>query len=297
MKSIVKTPAARTALEGWYQTFRAKIPVRTTERRVSTRFGETHVLVGGPEEGPAVVVLHGALASSAHVLAELAPLLSTFRVYAVDIIGQSVKSAEVRPPVSDNSYGVWLADVMDGLGLPKAHVIGVSYGGFVALKFAAHAPSRIDRFVLLVPAGVVGGPVFDGFFKLGLPMLMYRAFPSEKRLARSVQNLLTTHDDDWKPYLGEAFRGIDLDMRIPPLARPEELASLTAPALVIGADKDLSFPGQKLLDRVTELLPNLKDKELIANCRHCPPTTDEFRAWLSGRISRFLLDEQRNSRS
>jgi pimeloyl-ACP methyl ester carboxylesterase len=295
MNSIVKNPAARTALEGWYQTFRAKIPARTTERRVSTRYGETHVLVGGPEHGPAVVVLHGALASSAHVLAELAPLLSTFRVYAVDIIGQSVKSAEVRPSVSDNSYGVWLAEVMEGLGLPRAHVIGVSYGGFVALRLAAHAPERIERFVLLVPAGVVEGPVVDGLFKVALPMLMYRAFPSEKRLARSLRHLLTTHDDDWAPYLGEAFRGIDLDMRVPPLAKPGEFANLTAPTLVIGADQDLSFPGQKLLDRVTKLLPNLKDKELIANCRHCPPTTDEFRAWLSGRISRFLLEEQRNS--
>jgi pimeloyl-ACP methyl ester carboxylesterase len=292
MKSLVKTPAARTALEGWYQTFRAKIPTETTERRVTTRYGETHVLVGGPEDGPPVVVLHGALASSAHVLSELAPLLSTFRVHAVDIIGQSVKSAEVRPPVSDNSYGVWLTEVMDGLALAKAHVVAVSYGGFIALKLAAHAPARIDRLVLLVPAGVVNGPPLDGLFKLGLPMLLYRAFPSEKRLARSVQYLLTTTGDDWTPYLGEAFRGIDLDMRVPPLARPEELANLTAPTLVLGADNDLSFPGRKLLDRASKLLPNLKDKELIANCRHCPPTTDAFRAWLSERISRFLLDAQ-----
>jgi pimeloyl-ACP methyl ester carboxylesterase len=294
MKSLVKTPAARTALEGWYQTFRAKIPAKTTERRVTTRYGETHVLVGGPEKGPAVVVLHGALASSAHVLSELAPLLSTFRVYAVDIIGQSVKSAEVRPPVSDNSYGVWLSEVMEGLGLPKAHVVGVSYGGFIALRLAAHAPERLERLVLLVPAGVVGGPPLDGLFKLALPMLLYRAFPSEKRLARSLQYLLTTAGDDWTPYLGEAFRGIDLDMRVPPLAKPEELASLTAPVLVLGADNDLSFPGRKLLDRAAKLLPNLKGTELIANCRHCPPTTDEFRSWLSGRVSRFLLDEQRS---
>ncbi|WP_257461229.1 alpha/beta fold hydrolase [Archangium lipolyticum] len=290
MKSLVKTPAARTALEGWYQTIRSRIPAKTTERRVPTRYGETHVLVGGPEDGPPVVVLHGALASSALVLREIAPLLSTFRVHAVDIIGQSVKSAEVRPSVSDNSYGIWLAEVMEGLGLAKAHVIAVSYGGFVALRLAAHAPERIDRLVLLVPAGMVSGPPLDGFFKLGLPMLLYRAFPSEKRLERSVQHLLTTVGDDWTHYLGEAFRGIDLDMRIPPLAKPEELASLTAPTLVIGADKDLSFPGRKLLDRAAKVLPNLKDTELIENCLHCPPTTDEFRAWLSGRISRFLLD-------
>jgi pimeloyl-ACP methyl ester carboxylesterase len=294
MKSLVKSPAARTALEGWYQTFRARIPAETTERRVSTRFGDTHVLVGGPEKGPAVVLLHGALASSAHVLSELAPLLSTFRVYAVDVIGQSVKSAEVRPSVEDDSYGVWLAEVMDGLALPKAHVIAVSYGGFVALRLAAHAPARIERLVLLTPAGMVNGPPLDGFFKVALPMLVYRAFPSEKRLTWALQHLLTTPDDAWTPYLGEALCGMDLDMRIPPLAKPEDLAHLTAPTLVVGADKDLSFPGQKLLDRAAQLLPNLKGTELIANSRHCPPTTDTFRAWLSAKISRFLLDTQPN---
>ncbi|HYO59795.1 hypothetical protein [Archangium sp.] len=35
--------------------------------------------------------------------------------------------------------------------------------------------------------------------------------------------------------------------------------------------------------------PTLTDKELIKDCRHCPPTTDAFRRWLSERISAFLL--------
>jgi pimeloyl-ACP methyl ester carboxylesterase len=289
MKSIVKTPEARRTLEGWYQTFKAKIPARTTERKVQTSFGETQVLVGGPEDAPPVVLLHGALASSAHVLAELAPLLSRFRVYAVDVIGQSVKSAEVRPPVKGNAYGQWLAEVMDGLALPRAHVVAVSWGGFVALRLAAHAPSRIDRLVLLVPAGVVQGSALDGFFKMGWPMMMYRAFPSRARLARFLRNLLTTQDEDWVGYLGDAFLGYELDFRPPPLATREELAGFTGPAMIFGADDDVSFPGQALLRRAPQILPNLADSELIANCRHCPPTTDEFREWLSSRISRFLV--------
>ena len=38
--------------------------------------------------GTPLVLLHGAMASSSHVLAELVPLLSTYRVHAVDILGQ-----------------------------------------------------------------------------------------------------------------------------------------------------------------------------------------------------------------
>jgi hypothetical protein len=28
---------------------------------------------------------------------------------------------------------------------------------------------------------------------------------------------------------------------------------------------------------------------LIKDCNHCPPTTDAFRQWLSGRLTRFLI--------
>ena len=58
---------------------------------MATRFGDTHVLVAGPVDAPSLVVLHGAMGSSAHMLGELAPLLAKFRVYSVQVIGQSVR--------------------------------------------------------------------------------------------------------------------------------------------------------------------------------------------------------------
>jgi 2-hydroxy-6-oxonona-2,4-dienedioate hydrolase len=289
MKSAFRGEQAKTVLLSWFDRFRARIPAPTESRVVATRFGDTHVLVGGPEHAPPLVLLHGALASSAHVLVELAPLLARFRVHAVDIVGQSVKSADARPSVTNNDYGAWLVDVMDGLALARAHVVGVSWGGFVAIRLAALAPERIERLVLLVPAGMVKGPVWAGLTKIGLPMLRYRMAPSPRRLEACVRHLLTTTDDPWAPYLGDAFLSFQMDMRVPALARPEELTRLRAPTLVLGADGDLSFPGHKLLARAPELFPALAGKELLADCRHCPPTTDAFRAWLSTRITSFLL--------
>ncbi|XXF78957.1 alpha/beta hydrolase [Myxococcaceae bacterium GXIMD 01537] len=289
MRSAFRNEQAKAVLSQWFDRFHARLQVPTESRRVKTRFGDTHVLVGGPEHAPPLVVLHGAMASSAHVLVELAPLLERFRVHAVDVIGQSVKSADARPSVSNNEYGEWLVDVLEGLSLRRAHVVGVSWGGFVSIRLAAFAPERIERLVLLVPAGVVNGSAWEGFTKLGLPLMLYRLSPSERRLKALVQNLLTTTDDDWAPYLGDAFRSFNMDMRVPALARPEELQGLKAPTLVLGADADVSFPGQRLLDRASELFPALASAELIKECRHCPPTTDAFRRWLSERISGFLL--------
>jgi pimeloyl-ACP methyl ester carboxylesterase len=247
------------------------------------------VLVAGPTDAPPLVLLHGALATSAHVLAELLPLAERFRVYAVDIVGQSVKSSDARPSVTNNEYGAWLAEVLDGLQLARAHVVGVSWGGFVAIRLAATAPQRIERLALLVPAGVVPSPAWEGLTKIGLPMLLYRLFPSPRRLEAFVRHLLTTSDDQWTPYLGDAVRSYNMDMRVPALAKPEELAAFRAPTLILAADRDVSFPGAALLARARELFPTLADQELLTDCRHCPPTTDAFRRWLGDRISHFLL--------
>ncbi|WAM24371.1 MULTISPECIES: alpha/beta fold hydrolase [Myxococcus] len=123
MKSAFKGEQAKAVLSRWHDHFRGRLRVPTESRTVQTRVGDTHVLVGGPEAAPNVVVLHGALASSAHVLHELAPLLEQFRLHAVDVVGQSVKSADVRPSVANNAYGEWLRDVLDGLALQRPHVV------------------------------------------------------------------------------------------------------------------------------------------------------------------------------
>ncbi len=288
--AIFESEAGRDQVRGWHRHFRERITAPLESRTLPTTVGETHVLVGGPVDAPPVVLLHGAMASSSQVLHELADLMAGHRVYAVDVIGQSVMSADVRLPVDDDSYGRWLVEVLEGLDLEAAHVVGVSWGGFVAQRLAILAPERVRKLVLLVPAGIVSGPMWAGFWKLGWPMMMYRKFPSEARRAKLFRHLLTTPDDpSWVPFLGDAFLAYRLDMRIPAVTKDGELDALAAPTLVLGAGADLSFPGAKMLRRVRELLPNA-EVELLEGHRHCPATTDEFREWLARRIGGFRAE-------
>lgn len=287
MKSLFQSEEARAAMVAWHERFRSQLRTPLESRRLSTVDGETHVLVGGPADGEPLVLFHGALASSAHVLRELEPLMDHFRVHAVDVIGQSVMSADTQLDVRTNAYGQWASEVLHLLELERAHVVGVSWGGFVAQQLATASPERIHKLVLLVPAGVVPSP-FASFWKLGWPLAMYRSFPSDARRAKLLGRLLSTPDDElWGPFLAEAFRAYRLDMRVPALTKDGQLADLRAPTMVVAADDDLSFPGPALLARAAELFPNLEATELIEG-RHCPPTTDEFRRWLAERITRFL---------
>jgi 2-hydroxy-6-oxonona-2,4-dienedioate hydrolase len=288
MSMIYKNDDAVSLMVSWFDRFRSRLTVETETRRVSTKFGETHVLIGGPEDGPALVLLHGQLSTSAHVLVEMAPLLERYRVYAVDIVGQSVMGSLEMLSVSNNDYGEWLAEVFDGLGLSKAFVIGVSFGGYVAQRLAVAAPERIERLVLIVPAGVVKSH-WSGWYKIGIPMTLYLMSPSPERLKAFLKHLMTTSDEHWEGYMGDVFQSINPSRaKIPRLARPGEFARLDAPTLVLGGDQDLSFPGGQVIERLEKLIPNV-ETELMENCRHCPPTTDEFRRWLARRVSQFLM--------
>lgn len=279
--------ARKAAIRGWHDRFRSRLAVPTEEREVTTSFGRTHLLVAGPASAPPLLVVHGALSSSAHVLPELGPLVETRRCFVLDVIGQSVMSEDRRIDLAGDDYGRWIAEVASSLGLERFDLLGASWGGFVAMRGARVLGDRVRHLVLVVPAGVVAGSAWEGFRAMGWPILLYRAFPSEARLERVVRPLFTTLDPEWTAYFGEAIRSYRLDFRPPPLARPEDVASITAPVLIFAAEKDLSFPGASLVARAAELFPRV-ETELIQGAKHSPPTTAEFRGWLGRRTERFL---------
>lgn len=116
------------------ERFRERIPVPTEELYIDTEFGKTHALVAGPKRARPLVVLHGALVSSAHVLPELGPLLSSRRVYALDVIGQSVWSEDRRLDLTGDSYGHWVSDSCAALKLETYDLCGVSWAASLPLK-------------------------------------------------------------------------------------------------------------------------------------------------------------------
>lgn len=284
---IFKSEQARERLEKWYDKFLGRVKGPVEHRDIPTAHGPSHVLFTGDASRQPLVVLHGSLASSAHVVAELGSLVDRYRIIAPDIPGQSARGPHVRLSLKDDSLAKWLLEILDGLNLNTVNVLGVSWGGFVARKTATLAPSRIRKLALMVPAGIVSGSLLKGLAKMAWPMMMYRMSPSEKRLRKLVEPLFTTWDDDWAHFFGDAIRDFKLDLRIPPLATDEQLRALTMPMLVIGAGEDVSFPGAKAVARLKALVPQV-ETELVPGSKHCPPTTDEFRGWLADRVTRFL---------
>lgn len=125
---------------------------------VGTRFGDTHVLVVGPEDAPPVVFLPGGNFLNPTCLRWFLPLARDHRLYAPDIVGQPGRSAQERPSPKGDGHAWWMEDFLDGLGLRRTPLVGLSYGAGIAVRTMGYAPERVSRAALISPSAVATGP-------------------------------------------------------------------------------------------------------------------------------------------
>ena len=114
---------------------------------VGTAHGQIHVLTSG-ESGPVLMLVHWTPLSG-RMFEGLAPLFvdAGFRVVAPDLLGYG--RSDARP--TEWSMAAWadsLAQVMDGLGIDRASVLGGHNGASITLELGIAQPHRIDRLVL-----------------------------------------------------------------------------------------------------------------------------------------------------
>ena len=271
-----------------YDKFQNSLGVSFDDHMVNTRFGKTHVLVTGPEEGLPVVLTHGGNSITPQGLRGLLPLLKEgrYRVYAPDTMGHPGKSAQVRLSSDDQSYGMWLSDVLDGLGLDRAAFIGGSFGAGIILRLAGYAPQRITKLALFVPSGIVAIPLTSMLFRILLPYLLYRLRPSQQRLYQAVQWMGSDIEDDVLELIEAVFQNVRLEAGMPRPVTQSELVNFKAPTLVIAAEKDAMFPGEAVIKRVREIFTNLKVAECLKGGSHYSSKHDlEF---VNNRIAEFI---------
>ncbi|QIN83893.1 alpha/beta fold hydrolase [Rubrobacter tropicus] len=284
MRSIYRSPEGEAELMSLYDEALARLGPGCETRTIGTVAGLTHVIVAGPEDAPPLVVLQGGNFLNPLCLAWFLPLANEYRLYAPDIIGQPGRSAQSRPSARGDGHARWLVDVLDGLGLGLASFVGISYGAGLILRLAGLAPGRIDRAVLVSPAGVAAGPIRPMLRQVALPMLLYRASPNPERLLRAACPILTEPEEPYVRQLGAVYRHVRLDRQLPRAATKEELSGYGSPTLLFAAQDDLFFPAERTIPRAREIISNLEAETLPG--RHVP--SNETFARVNDRAAAFL---------
>lgn len=154
MSSIYKSANGRATVQAAYDKFLSQLPAAIEQRYVATSQGATFVLAAGKPDAPPIVFFHGSLSNSITWTRELTRLMPKFRVYAIDIIGEGGKSAEARPSLHSDAYRQWVRDVFQQLNVTQPIIVGLSFGGWLALDYATHFPVDVKGVILISPGGV-----------------------------------------------------------------------------------------------------------------------------------------------
>jgi pimeloyl-ACP methyl ester carboxylesterase len=254
--SIYKSPAGEKAVMDLYDSVLARWPVSHETRMIPTRHGETFVIINGDAANPPLVLLHGAAGNSVTWGDDVTGYCQRYRVVTVDLPGEPGKSAPNRPAWDGPAFAEWLADVFDALEIDQAVLVGMSQGGWTALKFAVSYPARVDRLVLICPGGVTVGRV--SFFLRMMVLMLFgqwgarhvvRMLFAREPIPDGVEDILTTVMSNFKPRVG-----------VPVIFTDEELRRLTVPVFLIGGDQDGIFDNEKNARRLGRLVPDLTVK-------------------------------------
>jgi pimeloyl-ACP methyl ester carboxylesterase len=265
--TIYRSAAHQSELMGIYDDLLARWPAPYRLRTVPTRYGRVSVIESGPEDGQPVLLLHASSTAAVSWGPNIAALADRYRLLAVDHIGEAGRSTlnDIRVfPKGKDQLAALYAQVADGLGVDRAHVVGASNGGFVAMCYASRHPERVLSLSLLGPMGLTR-------LRLGaaLRMMFVSMFPSPRRAERTAawaigsSPLVATQCGDW-------FDAVLLGIASPPsVAAPgvmteEELAALPMPALVFLGTKDNLVGPASRAERSARRIPSV-DVRIVAS--------------------------------
>ncbi len=126
-------------------------------RKVVRRFvdfeeGQLHLLEGGAESQPAVLIVHNIGESSAAVSDMAQALSQSSHVIAPDLPGHGASTIEIKRDIKGiDSFAEALVRLLDKLHVKQANILAVADAAAIAVSLCQQAPERAARLCLLNP--------------------------------------------------------------------------------------------------------------------------------------------------
>jgi 3-oxoadipate enol-lactonase len=261
---------------------------------VDTALGRLRVQIGGTH-GPTILFWPSLLMTGDMWGAQARHFGDRYRIILVDPPGHG-GSERLSATFTFDECARCVADVLGGLGVGRAHIVGNSWGGMIGATFAAAHPDRIGAAVLMNCTASAAGARqrLEYGLLLQLARLLGRIRPP---LTRSVLRAFLgpttfTTRPDVVAHVRASVEAVDIGSAawavrsVVPL-RPDQrpaLAAVTAPVLVVAGTEDSTFPVTETL-AMARALPGASTA-VLDGVAHLAALEDPV--LVNGLIDRFL---------
>jgi 4,5:9,10-diseco-3-hydroxy-5,9,17-trioxoandrosta-1(10),2-diene-4-oate hydrolase len=223
--------------------------------------------------GPAVIWLHGSGpgATGMSNFGGNLPAFADYRNIVVDLPGWGRSPRRTDQPLLFHAADT-MSRLMTALDIERAHLVGNSYGGGVAMRLAVTEPERVDRLVLMAPGGVL--PPDAPPWPIGLERLfgyMAAEKPSREAMAEFVRLMVYDQALATEGLIDERYRSslvVHPELPIPPNFGDltPDLPRIQARTLLVWGREDQTVP----LTWAGRILNGIPDAELrvLPRCRH-----------------------------
>lgn len=277
MKSLYKSETGKAEILNLYDQKLKDLNINYQYKTVETTFGKTNVIITGDASKPPILIVHGSNGCAPIALETYFGLDTHFQVFAVDVLAQPNKSAEIRLSMKNDDYGKWLHEVIDNLELKNVTLAGFSFGGLVILKALEFKDANIKDVFLTAPAYIVNGNPLRALFKVFIPMKRYMKTKKAKYVERFLKELFTESDAFASQFLSKVFLDFKMDFTPVPVINRREANAIITPITLIAAKNDIMFPGEKMIKRAHKIFPSLKETILLEESKHVQNSDDNKR--------------------
>jgi pimeloyl-ACP methyl ester carboxylesterase len=232
---------------------------------LDTELGKTHIIASGQIDSPPLILIHAFYASAVSWYQNVRSFSGSYRVYAIDIIGDPNKSQPLKPIRQTSSYVDWFVEILNQLKIDSSHFVGNSVGAYHIANFALNKSDRVKSMTLIGPAATF----------LNMPKFYLNTFPGgmtgwaflAKHAVRWIEN-----GSPLDPIFHNLFYlllryGKSANQVFPAVMTDQQLKQIQTPTLLIYGEKEIIYDYSLAIQRAKQTLQKI-NVEIIPGANH-----------------------------
>lgn len=274
-KNIIK---ASSFFKDWVQQLEEMNSCKYESYQIKTELGLTHVWginTDNKVDKEILIIFPGARTTS--LIWDLDNGLEIFKenykIFLIETNGLPNLSDGASPNIKTNDYGIWANQVLEGLNVSKAYILGASFGSLVAAKLAITNPEKVKKIFMLNPGCLQP-------FSLTLNNLFYNLipiiWPSKYTIKLFLKKAIlskpnhTLSDDSEQLLINYELMALReyKDNTQKPYYMGEDLKQLKSKIHLLLGDKDILFPFSKSIKNAKTHFEFLENIIVFSNVGH-----------------------------